>query len=596
MNNLKHPIARTGALAFCAISAVALSMTAAPALADDASVARLSLVSGTVTVQRADSNDVVAATLNAPVSVGDYVATSDGARAELQLDDQNVVRLGPDAQVRFTNLGAPANLLQLAQGTIEMRPLQITSGRPQVQTPSATIQPDVAGRYRVDVTGDGTTLLAVRSGVADVVTPQGTQKIGAGTTVRISGQSSDPQITSVQNIAYDDFDSWNSERDRYALSGANEPYADSGMVGLSDLDAYGHWVNYPSYGQVWVANSYPAGWAPYQYGRWVWQPYYGWTWVGYEPWGWAPYHYGRWFYAPRVGWAWYPGPVYVRPVYRPALVAFFGFGGGGGFSFNFAFGNVGWVPLAPYEDYHPWWGPGYGRRPIVYNNVTNITNITNISNVNITKVYRNASAPHGVAVVSHENFTNGNIYHYVPVKAGDLNNVALVKGVVPVAPTKQNLAFTQGGHVSNPVPLSSHFKTLPAPTKLPPTFDQQRLTAQNIVQHTYPAGVKNTNPVANPNAITNANGTNGTTHTTGSPWDRFNSGSTNGSTLNTSSTLNKGAINSVNGVNSGNPGNSVNTYKPAKYHYTKKPAVVHPPKPTPKHTSPPKPPPPHGNG
>ena len=99
----------------------------------------------------------------------------------------------------------------------------------------------------------------------------------------------------------------------------------------------------------------PGG-LPYHDGRWVWEPYYGWTWVGYEPWGWAPYHYGRWLYTGGYGWAWYPGPVYVRPVYRPALVAFFGFGSGGS-SFSLAFGNVGWVPLAPYEPFHPWWGP-----------------------------------------------------------------------------------------------------------------------------------------------------------------------------------------------------------------------------------------------
>ena len=93
----------------------------------------------------------------------------------------------------------------------------------------------------------------------------------------------------------------------------------------------------------------------------MWEPYYGWTWVDNEPWGWAPFHYGNWFYAADYGWAWYPGAYAVaRPyVYRPALVAFFSFGGGGG-NFSVGFGNVGWVPIAPYEPFHPWWGNGGG--------------------------------------------------------------------------------------------------------------------------------------------------------------------------------------------------------------------------------------------
>jgi hypothetical protein len=42
------------------------------------------------------------------------------------------------------------------------------------------------------------------------------------------------------------------------------------------------------------------------------------------------------------------------------MVGFFGFGSPGfGASLGFGYGNVGWVPLAPYERYRPWYG---GRR------------------------------------------------------------------------------------------------------------------------------------------------------------------------------------------------------------------------------------------
>ncbi len=547
-----------GARVIAGLSAALLLLAVAgpaPVRADDESgVARISTLSGTVTMQRADSGDTVAAAINAPVSVGDYISTGQESRTEVQLDAANFVRVGSSTQLRFTSLDPSDSTLQVAQGTVEMRVLDVTGDRPLVQTPSIGIRPAVAGRYRINVTNDGNTLLSVRSGSATLVSPLGSQTIATGTTVMVSGSSSSPQISTVANIAYDDFDSWNSQRDQFVAAAAGDPYANTGIPGLADLDAYGHWVSYPSYGQVWVASSYPANWAPYQNGRWVWQPYYGWTWVGYEPWGWAPYHYGRWFYAGRLGWAWYPGPVYVRPVYQPALVAFFGFGGGGsGFSFNLSFGNVGWVPLAPYEAYHPWWGPRYVNRTTV---VYNYTNITNITNVNITKIYRNASVPHAVSAVTGTNFTNGGAYHYVPVNAQDLHNAALVRSALPVVPTKQNLTYTNwnSGHVASGAPLSSHFTNLPPPTTLPPTFAQQRSSVQTVAQHVYPGGVVNGST---------------SNHATGSAWDRFNN------------------PNPANGVNAPqNPNvyhpSTTTTYSGHKTtkHTNTKPAPVHTPKPS----------------
>jgi len=505
-----------------------LCVLAGPARADDnTGVARVSLLNGTVTMQRADSGDTIAAVINAPVMAGDYLSTTtDSSRAEVQLDNSNLVRAWSDAQMRFSQLDPTQSTVQVAAGTVELRVLQMTDAHPQVQTPSVAIRPDDAGRYRVTVNGDGATLFTVRSGRADLVTPQGSQTIVAGHSVLISGSSSNPQISAAPLVAYDAFDSWNDDRDEFYARAASGPYAASGIVGLNDLNAYGHWVDEPSYGQVWVAYNYPAGWAPYHYGRWVWEPYYGWTWVGYEPWGWAPYHYGNWFWAPRYGWAWYPGPVIVRPVYRPAVVAFFGFSGGsygGGFSFNVAFGNVGWVPLAPYEPYHPWWGPGWANRTTIINNY----NVTNITNVNITKIYRNAAAPGGVAVVHGDNFTNGSVYHYVPVRQDDLKNVALVKSTLPIVPTRQTLSFTkaQPNQFTHTTPISTRFASLPAPANPPPSFHQQQTAVQTVAQKTY--GTHGTG--SDVNGSTNTHGT--TPGSNSSVWSRFDSanGTTTGS-------------------------------------------------------------------
>ncbi len=506
---------------FALIGSIALS--ASQAKADDASdagssVARISVLHGNVAMQRSDSGDTVAASINAPVNVGDYLSTTAGdSRAEVQLDANDFVRVSANSQLRFTQLDPSKETVQMAAGTIELRMFKY-AGDPQVDTPSISIRPNVAGQYRVSVAGDGSTTFTVRSGSADLLAPQGTRTIGAGLTVVISGTSSNPVIRPTAVVAYDSFDSWNAQRDQYAQQAYSDQYVNANMVGADDLNADGHWVWVADYGNVWVPYGVGPGWAPYHDGRWVWEPYYGWTWVGYEPWGWAPYHYGRWLYTGGYGWAWYPGPVYVRPVYRPALVAFFGFGSGGS-RFSFAFGNVGWVPLAPYEPFRPWWGP-----TIVNRTVINITNV-NVTNVNVTHIYRNAQVTGGVAVVSHANFTDGTSYHYVAVHPGDLRSVSLIKNTVPIVPTRQNLSFTkvEPGHTVVAPPLSTHFARLSAPTKLPPSFDSQQKAIEASNARVYHSNGTPTRLPAGNGIQTKSTGS-ATSQGTGpsTAWGRFN--------------------------------------------------------------------------
>src|ERR1700687_2913780 len=87
----------------------------APAQTDQG-VARVSLIHGDVSTQRGDSGDWSAAALNQPVMTGDKVSTGDNARAELQLDFANVLRLGPNSQANMANLTKRNIKIQLAQG------------------------------------------------------------------------------------------------------------------------------------------------------------------------------------------------------------------------------------------------------------------------------------------------------------------------------------------------------------------------------------------------------------------------------------------------------------------------------------------------
>lgn len=414
---------------------------AADAASAGVGVARISLVQGAVAVQRGDSASPVAAAVNAPVLGADYVTTGDGARAEIQFDGSTSVRLGAGVQMRFTHLDAADRELQLAAGTIDVRLLRGTDGRSQVDTPSVSIRPRAAGSYRVSVDAAGRTEVTVRSGSADVVTPQGAQALAPGTTLVAQGASANPAISSTGAIAYDDFDRFNRERDdRQERALADAAYTAPGVAGIDDLDTYGRWVTDAGYGRVWSPTAVASSWAPYRDGRWVWEEGYGWTWLGYEPWGWAPYHYGRWYHSAAYGWCWYPERAFVA--WRPAVVAFLGFGSG----FGFGFGDIGWVPLAPFETFYPWWGNRYG------NNVTYVTNnyyaVDNSHHDHHRdrdrdrpKIFGNAKY-NGVTWVAHRDFVDGHFEHPRAADPSKLRSSRPVRGIVPAVPTDANLRFS----------------------------------------------------------------------------------------------------------------------------------------------------------
>ena len=329
----------------------------------DQGVGRISLIHGDVSTQRGDSGDWSAATLNQPVMGGDKVSTGDNARAEVQLDFANFLRLGSNAKANIANLTQKTIQIQLGQGLANYTVSKDSEAEPEIDTPNVSLHPaHHDGVFRIEVRADGDTIIIVRKGEAQLATPQGSTVVRAGEMATVRGDSNSAQYKISDAPDRDDWDRWNADRDHMIENAQSWKHTNRYYGGAQDLDAYGSWSNVPDYGDVWVPNE-PSGWVPYRDGNWTYEPYYGWTWVGYEPWGWAPYHYGRWLWYGN-SWAWWPGPTYgwYRPFWAPAYVSFWGWGGGFGFGFGFGgWGGFGWLPLGPCDWFHPWWG-GYGGR------------------------------------------------------------------------------------------------------------------------------------------------------------------------------------------------------------------------------------------
>src|SRR6267378_2988859 len=350
-------------------------------------VARISLIQGDVSVQRGDTGDWAAAALNQPLVGGDRISTGDGSQAELQLDHSNILRLGNNTHAKIASLGQTqidraqiqrAQIqVQVGQGLAYYTVFKDSEAEVEIDTPNAAIRPTSnEGVYRIEVNGFETQVI-VRTGAADISTPQGSTHVEVSQAATIRGTTDEAGIVLGGAPSRDTWDSWNNDRDGEIRNAQSWNYTNRYYVGSEDLDAYGHWINVLDYGRVW-SPAVAAGWSPYRAGRWVSEPYWGWTWVSREPWGWTPYHYGRWFLYGKY-WVWWPGPVdgdgNYRPEWAPAYVSFFGFGRRRGVSAGF--GSVGWLPIGPGDPFYPWYGRNTSQWNVV--NITDATDITYIS-------------------------------------------------------------------------------------------------------------------------------------------------------------------------------------------------------------------------
>ena len=450
-------------------------------------VARLSLINGDVSVRRGDSGDWMAGAVNTPLVVPDRVLTGAASRAEVQLDWANMLRLAANTEVRLSELEQQRYQVQVARGTVMLSVLRDSSAEVEVNTPNVSVRPVKKGLYRITVREDGQTEVTVRAGEAEAFTPRGVERIGSGRAMLVRGTSSDPEFQTVRAIAEDDWDRWNENRNRALERTRSYQYVSRDIYGADDLDANGRWNYDAPYGWVWSPYGAGRDWAPYRYGRWTWIDWYGWSWLSYDPWGWAPFHYGRWYQHANWGWCWYPGYIGQHHWWRPGLVGFFGWGGYSGLHAGIGFGNVGWVPLAPYESFYPWYGHRYysGYRSRTY--VDNSVHIVN--NVNITNVYRNARVANGVSGIDSGEFIRGRAARAIQVSEAHFDRASVVRGALPMTPTADSLRFSDrtvnGANLPRGSDSTRFYTRRQAATVDHVPFEQQRQGMEQMVRRTF---------------------------------------------------------------------------------------------------------------
>jgi hypothetical protein len=380
-------------------------------------VARISWAQGNVSLESNGTSYFAPAEVNYPLTNGDRLYCDLNSISELQSSGL-AIRLGNGADFTITQLTDNAAQFALAQGSIRLRTRDLSSpdsSQPaleEVDTLNSTVVVQQPGDIRVDAyPQDGSSVVTVTSGQAEVSGPGFDITLGAGQALRLLGIGNVyPEYVGL--LPPDELDQFDMSREQMRDNSIaiRNHFVDPEMIGVADLDQYGDWNPTPQYGPVWFPRTVAFGWSPYSIGHWANVYPWGYTWVDTQPWGFAPFHYGRWNnFGGR--WGWVPGPppsVFrgaawggppPRPVYSPALVAFVG-----GANFSVSIGGVGvtaWFPLGPSEPYVPWYhtSPAYVNRV----NVTNVYN-TNITEIHNTYVTRNVTV-YNVTNVTYVNRT-----------------------------------------------------------------------------------------------------------------------------------------------------------------------------------------------
>lgn len=357
-------------------------------------VARLSHVRGELSFSPAGEDNWVDATRNRPLIRGDRLWAGRGGRAELQAGNATF-RIDEGTSFQILNLDDRTAQVEITQGTLNLRVRRIYEDQIfEVDTPTLAFVVSRPGEYRIDVDPRSNhTTVAVWDGGGEAHGEQANFRIREGEAIRFyDTRLQDYEVFDIPRP--DDFDRFCMDRDERADRSVSRRYVSEDLIGYSDLDEYGSWTEVTEYGNVWFPSRVAVDWAPYRDGHWIWQDPWGWTWVDDADWGFAPFHYGRWVNV-RSRWGWIPGPVAVRPVYAPALVAFVG---GPNFSVGINVGRpIGWFPLGPREVYVP----PYRASRNYFTNV-NVTN-TVINNTYITNVYNDYSSGRNHVSVNYHN-------------------------------------------------------------------------------------------------------------------------------------------------------------------------------------------------
>jgi hypothetical protein len=279
-----------------------------------ARIVRLSLVDGSVELDRATGKGFEKAIVNMPITQGMRLRTSSDSNAEVEFESGSTLRLIGNTTVSFGRLslgddGGRLTAVNVEEGTAYFNVKQEPHDDFAISFAGREFRLTHSSHLRVDVS-DSDVEVAMFKGEAEMAGNPDVRLTSDHSLAFRRGdqeQLADSRVT--QGFTDEPSDSWDKQRQDYIDNSEAQIQRDNPPLspGLYDLNAYGNYYNDPTYGVFWRPYGVSYGWDPFSNGAWVWYPGFGYTWVSSYPWGWAPYRYGNWTWLPTYGWVWQPG-------------------------------------------------------------------------------------------------------------------------------------------------------------------------------------------------------------------------------------------------------------------------------------------------
>ena len=268
---------------------------------------------------------------------GDNLWVDRDGRAEIDYGGGQF-RLAGDTNLHVSRLDDRQLALFIAPGRVIVRVRMLEpDDSVRVDTPTTQITLTRPGLYRIDVASDSPqTTVIVREGEAQVATDAGAVQVLPGQIGIVVGRAGRAAPTSATAAASTDSTRGARRATASTKRRGNTTYvspADGRRTPISTRTERGRPIptTAPSGSRrasrptgrriATAAGRGSSGW--------------GYTWVDDAPWGYAPFHYGRWAF---IGgrWGWCPGAFVARPVWAPALVAWYG---GAGWPYPVSYGG-----------------------------------------------------------------------------------------------------------------------------------------------------------------------------------------------------------------------------------------------------------------
>jgi len=165
-------------------------------------VARVSEVSGTVSVIRKGEEDAQPLGERRLVQAGEQLSTGPAGKCTLNWIDDTRIRMEPDTELTVQKCqvykGAEQSAFRLDIGKIWIRVLRMLSQQDKflINTPTATA--GVRGTmFAVEVAADGSTEISVYEGQVTVNTDSGEVNVAANKTARLGRGQGSPQVTAL---------------------------------------------------------------------------------------------------------------------------------------------------------------------------------------------------------------------------------------------------------------------------------------------------------------------------------------------------------------------------------------------------------------